>query len=48
MNIVELINYLETLVKQGKGEFIVYDSGYMNEVEEKYIEINDKEKFISL
>ena len=46
MKIKDLIKYLQKLEKEGYGEFIVLNDGYMNEVQEENIEVNIKEKLI--
>lgn len=46
MKIKDLIKYLQKLEKEGYGEFIVLNDGYMNEVQEEDIEVNIKEKLI--
>lgn len=46
MKIKDLIKYLQKLEKEGYGEFIVLNDGYMNEVQEENIEVNIKERII--
>ncbi len=46
MKIEDLIKYLQKLEKEGYGEFIVLNDGYMNEVQEENIEVNIKERII--
>lgn len=46
MKIKDLIKYLQKLEKEGYGEFIVLNDGYMNEVKEENIEVNIKERII--
>ena len=46
MKIKDLIKYLQKLEKEGCGEFIVLNDGYMNEVREENIEVNIKENTI--
>lgn len=49
MNVEELIQVLEELVKEGKGKYSVYDEGYMNEItEEENITIDDQKKRVYL
>ena len=42
MNLNELIVILEQIAKEGKGDYLVFDEGYMNEItESENITIDD-------
>lgn len=46
MCIKDLIKYLQRLEEEGYGDFIVLNDGYMNEVKEKIVEVNVKDRTI--
>lgn len=49
MKLTELIIVLKRLEEEGKGEYIVFDEGYMNEIEEgRNITVDDEERSIYL
>ena len=49
MNISELIMVLERLVDEGKGDYRVFDEGYMNEiVESENITVDDEKQRVYL
>lgn len=49
MKLEELIQVLKKLVEEGKGDYIVFDEGYMNEiVEGENITIDDRKRRIYL
>lgn len=48
MKVSELFEFLENLVKEGKGNYTIVDEGYMNEICKEHIEVDDKWKQIIL
>lgn len=48
MTINDMIEYLLKQKKAGKGDYIVIDDGYLNEILEENIRIDDKNKEIIL
>lgn len=42
MKVVELFQVLQNIISDGKGEYIIFDEGYMNEIETENIAIDDK------
>lgn len=48
MKLIKLIEYLNKLKEEGKGDYTVIDDGYLNEILEENIRIDDKNKEIIL
>ena len=48
MNVSELIAFLRVLEEKGKGKYKILDEGYLNEVHESSIEVDDQKKEIIL
>ena len=48
MNINELIQVLMKFVETGKGDYTVFDEGYMNEITEDEITIDNEKRRIYL
>ena len=46
MKVNELIEYLLILQKDNKGDYLIIDDGYLNEVNMEDIRIDDKNKEI--
>lgn len=42
MKVVELIQVLQNIMSDGKEDYIVFDEGYMNEIETENIAVDDK------
>lgn len=48
MKVSELIEILQYLVEEGKGDYTIIDEGYLNEICKEHIEVDDKWKQIIL
>lgn len=48
MKVSDLIKILECLKEEGKGDYTVIDEGYLNEINEDNIEVDDDRKEVIL
>ena len=48
MDVNQLINYLISLKEKGYGEYIVIDDGYLNEIVEDDITVDESQKQVIL
>ena len=48
MDVNQLIDYLISLKEKGYGEYIVIDDGYLNEIVEDDITVDEKQKQVIL
>ena len=48
MTVVELLKMLETMVSDDKGNYTVFDEGYVNEISAENVNVDDKRQRVYL